>query len=65
MRILTRPKDREELDKLPPEPLDWSYENPQRPFKTPYQREVCRRRKAQDIVYKRAVRVDGYFKGHQ
>lgn len=63
--LLTQTQNREELDKLPPEPMDFSFESPRFPFKTPYQREVCRRAKAQEIGLKGAVLVPWNHKGHQ
>lgn len=63
--VLTQSQDREELDKHPVERVDWSFESPRYPFKTPYQREVCRRGKAQDVLLKDAVKVRWYYKGHR
>jgi hypothetical protein len=37
--------------------MDFSYEDPKRPHKTNYQREVCRRRKAQNKELKSAALI--------
>ena len=55
--ILTLHQDRENLDKQPSELMDFSHEDPKRPHKTDYQREVCRRWKAQNTQLKHAVLI--------
>ncbi len=64
--LLTPHKDREDLDKYPSEPPDFSHEDPKHPHKTDYQREVCRRRKAQGRELKSAVLIPvSSWKGHK
>lgn len=56
--------DREELDKITPKQVDFSYEHPDYPFKTPWQRETCGRAKAHEEVRKYAKEVSYTYKGH-
>lgn len=57
-------QDREELDKISPEQVDFSHEHPDHPFKTPWQRETCRRAKAHEEVRKYTKEVSYTYKGH-
>lgn len=58
-------KESEDLDREPWEPLDFGPESSRYPHKTPHQREVCRRAKAQDTVLKNAVLLEPGYKGNR